>query len=71
MVDLPTRPQDVPRCEKCGAALAKRRPGKIVLILKTRYVAFGADGDAEMTCPECHQDAKVPRRWFIVGPAPA
>jgi hypothetical protein len=48
------------RCEKCGSTLSRCAAGKVKLMVKSRLIAFGEDGVAELVCPVCYQDTRLP-----------
>jgi len=47
-------------CQKCGSVLSRCAAGKVKLMVKSRLIAFSEDGIAEMVCPVCFQDTKLP-----------
>ena len=52
--------EPLPACKSCGVPLAKRRGGKVKLMVRSRCVAFSASGEAEMVCPACGDDTPIP-----------
>ena len=48
-----------PVCEHCGGALTRRSGTRVKLLVKSRIVAFDTAG-AEMVCPHCRKDTRLP-----------
>jgi hypothetical protein len=64
----PTPP--VLRCEHCGQVLSRLVKGMVKLSVPSRLVAFDPEhgGQAEMSCPTCGRDTRLPIR-FVLRPA--
>lgn len=56
--ETPEPDRYVALCEHCGKALSVAAGGKVKV--RTSLIAFRKDGTAEIPCPHCHRDTRLP-----------
>lgn len=58
------------RCEHCDGALTRAAGKRVKLEVRSRVLAFGADGRGEMTCPHCGKSTGLPVRITLHAEKP-